>query len=243
MGSTTGDRTRRARFTIVHGYVLSIALHSAVAIPFVAHRLLPRPEEPPILVINLQYIVADEQTEQQVLEQVKGAADPEKSVETPKPVQAVPPPEPLPEPPPEPQPEKMQDAPVPVVTPPPLPPKDVSPGRDKQSVVGTDQSQVARTVKPDQDEDDELSEYVKVLSKKVRDNLVYPPNGRPASAVVAFTILADGKLRADSLRIAESTGQPRLDASALQTIRASAPFPKPPKELSVAIIVDFERKR
>jgi protein TonB len=226
--------TRRARFTLVHGFVVSLALHSAVAVPFVARRLVPRPDDPPVLVIDLQSIVEDEQTERKVLEQVKGTTDPEKIVEKPKPIQDEPP---------EPPPEKQQDATEePIVTVPSPPPQAASPGKDKQNVVGTDQNQTARTVKTEQQDDDELSDYVKVLSKKVRDNLVFPANGRPASAVVAFTILADGKLRPDSLKIAESSGQPRLDASALQTIRASAPFPRPPKELSVAIIVDFERK-
>ena len=126
----------------------------------------------------------------------------------------------------------------------PLPtPKLVSPGKDEQNIVGTDENQVARTVKAEQQEDDELSRYVKVLSKKIRENLVYPADGRRASAVVAFTILADGKLQPDSLKVAESSGQPKLDASALQTIRASAPFPQPPKELSIEIIVDFARRR
>jgi protein TonB len=225
---------RRARFTLVHGFVVSLALHSAVAIPFFTQRLVPRPDEPPILVIDLQNIIEDEQTEQKVLEQVKGTTEPEKTVEKPTPVQDKPPPEP--------QPERQPDA-EPVVTVPSPKPQVVCPGKDQQNVVGTDQNQVARTVRTEQQEDDALSAYVKVLSKKIRSNLVYPPDGRRASAVVAFTILADGKLRPDSLKIAESSGQPKLDASALQTIRASTPFPPPPKELSVAIIVDFDRKR
>jgi protein TonB len=44
------------------------------------------------------------------------------------------------------------------------------------------------------------------------------------------------------LKIVESSGQPKLDASALKTIRASAPFAPPPKEMTVAIAVAFGRK-
>lgn len=233
---------RRARFTIVHGLVVSLALHSAVAGPFAARRFWPRPEEPPILVIDLQNIIEDEQTERKVLEEVKGTADPEKVVEKPKPVEDKPPPEP---PPPEKPPEPAEE---PVVATPTPPPQDVSPGKDKQNVVGTDQNDVARTIKTPQQEQDELSDYVKVLSKKINANIVTLNSGRNASAVVAFTLLADGRLRPDSLKVAESSGLRQLDANALQTIRASVPFPPPPPEalvnnqLSVAVIVDFERK-
>jgi periplasmic protein TonB len=60
---------------------------------------------------------------------------------------------------------------------------------------------------------------------------------------VAFTILKDGNIRPETLKIVESTGQPKLDANAMQTIRASAPFDPPPEPLTIAVIVDFERKR
>src|SRR5262249_33507817 len=187
-------------------------------------------------------IEEDEQTEQKVLEQIKGENDPEKTVEKAKPPEEKPPPEPPP-------PEKQQEtAENPIVTPPPPKPQQVSPGKDKQDVVGTDQNQVAHTIKTPQQEQDELSDYVRVLSKKINANIVYVNGGRSASTVVAFTLLADGKLRPESLKVAESSGLRQLDANALQTIRASAPFPPPPPEalvnnqISVAVIVDFERK-
>jgi hypothetical protein len=48
---------------------------------------------------------------------------------------------------------------------------------------------------------------------------------------------------ADSARqIVDSSGQPKLDAAALKTIRDSAPFAPPPKELTISIAVDFARK-
>jgi protein TonB len=198
------------------------------------HFVLRPPEQPP-LVIDLQGIVEEDQVEQKVVEQVKGTTEPQETVD--KPVEDKPPPDPPP-------PDKPQESLDPVVAlPPPMRPQVVRPGTDQQNVVGANENQVAHTVRTQEEEDDELSEYVRVLSKKVRANLVYPQNGRSASAVVAFTILTDGTIRPGSLKIAETSGQPRLDESALQTIRASAPFPRPSKELSVAIIVDFERKR
>ncbi len=61
--------------------------------------------------------------------------------------------------------------------------------------------------------------------------------------MVAFTVLVSGQIRPGSLKIAESSGQAALDASALKTIRASAPFDPAPRELNLAITVDFARKR
>ena len=224
---------RRVRFTIVHGFVVSLALHSAVAVPFVAGRFVPKPDEPPTLVIDLRGLEADDQTEQQVLEQVKGAADPKKTVQNPTPVQDQPPPEPPP-------PEKQEAAEDPVVTPPTPPPQEVSPGKDKQNVKGTTQDATAQTVKTEPQPD--LSEYFKLLTKKIKENMGHPENGRRASAMVSFTIMTDGTIRADTLKIAESSGQARLDASALQTVRASAPFDRPPQELHVNLFVDFDPK-
>jgi protein TonB len=60
---------------------------------------------------------------------------------------------------------------------------------------------------------------------------------------VSFTILASGQIRPETLKIVTSSGQPRLDGGALKTIRASVPFDPPPKEITIAIAVDFGRKR
>jgi protein TonB len=59
---------------------------------------------------------------------------------------------------------------------------------------------------------------------------------------VSFTILPSGQIRPESVKIITSNGQPKLDASALKTIRASVPFDPPPKEMTVAIAVAFGRK-
>jgi protein TonB len=62
------------------------------------------------------------------------------------------------------------------------------------------------------------------------------------AATVSFTLLANGQIRPDSLKIVESSSQPKLDASALETVRSSVPFESPPKEMTVAIAVVFGRK-
>jgi protein TonB len=63
-----GPIKRKLRFTIYHGFAASILIHSAAALPFVAHSLEMQPDdEPELLVVELQGPVADEQTDQKVL--------------------------------------------------------------------------------------------------------------------------------------------------------------------------------
>lgn len=68
-------------------------------------------------------------------------------------------------------------------------------------------------------------------------------NGTTRSATVPFAVLRSGEIRTETLKIVTSSGQPRLDASALKTIRACIPFDPPPKEMTVVVAVDFGRKR
>jgi protein TonB len=233
-------------FTIYHGLAASIVLHSALALPFVVHAFASPPEEPPTLVIELQGVVADSQTEQKVAQETKGEAKAEEAVapavaETSvtqpiasevKPMEVAaddtgtepPPPEPVPTP-----------------SPPQAKPSPGSAGSSNSP--GVAQPQNAQMIRPDREA---IKEYVKLLTKKVQANLVYPEEGRRAglqgTATVSFTILSDGQIRPETLKIVQSSGQPRLDAGALKTIRASVPFAPPPKEMTVAIAVAFARK-
>jgi protein TonB len=229
----------RLRLSFIQACIASLLIHSAIALPFMLPRLIPKAEEPPTLVIDLQGVVSDEQEEASIQEQVKGATAPDD-----KTADAAPPPkeEPSP-PPPEPEPEKSQEAlPETAVTLPTPPPPTPEPGKDKSNVAGAQQQQIARSIRSSQQERDALSEYVKTLSKKIRRNLSYVNSGHRASAIVSFTILPDGRIRSETLKIVESTGQAKLDANALQTIRISAPFEAPPEQLNVAIVVDFEQR-
>ena len=59
---------------------------------------------------------------------------------------------------------------------------------------------------------------------------------------MSFTILTNAQIRPDALEIRVSGGQSKLDASALKTVRASAPFDPPQRQLPVAIAVVFGGK-
>jgi protein TonB len=206
------------KFTLYHGFAISLALHAAIGAPFAMYSLASPPDEPPTIVIDLQGVIANVQADQKVLEQIKGALEQEtveEQIETNETTVSMPPP--------------PDDA---------VEPK---PGIDLNDVAGVEQRQEARTIRTKQEQRDRFAEYVKLLSKKVRANLVHPKSGRRASAFVSFTILSSGQIRLDTLKIVQSSGQPALDASALQTIRASAPFDPPPEEATVTISVDFDR--
>jgi protein TonB len=116
-----------------------------------------------------------------------------------------------------------------------------------RNISGTEEPQDAQTIKTDHDaEIDHFKTYVKLLTKKVQANLIYPDDGRQAglqgTATVSFAILRSGQIQPDTLKIITSSGQPKLDASALKTVRSSVPFDPPPKEMTVAIAVAFSRK-
>jgi periplasmic protein TonB len=81
----------------------------------------------------------------------------------------------------------------------------------------------------------------------VQSRLVYPETGRWAglrgSAAVSSTILPDSALSPESLRIVSSSGEAKLDESALQTIRAAAPFEPPKREITLKITVIYGPQR
>ncbi len=248
-GETRGKKPGGgSEFTIYHGFAASLALHAAVALPFVLHALAPPPEDPPALVVELQGVVAEYQSEEKVLQETKGEAKQDKA-DMPKPAEA---PAAKTAPPDDPPPDVAEEGKA-ASTPPPAaatsPPASEarSGSAGANDISGVEARQNAQRIKADRDtEIDETNRYGKLLTKKVMGNLVYPDEGRQARlqgvATVSFTILESGQIRPDSLKILVSSGQPKLDASALKTVRSSAPFEPPPRELAVTIAVVFGRK-
>ena len=59
---------------------------------------------------------------------------------------------------------------------------------------------------------------------------------------ISFTIMQSGEIREGSLRVHKSSGHAVFDSGAVKSARVSAPFEKPPKELSVNIGVSFDVK-
>jgi protein TonB len=250
----------KPKSTIYQGFVVSLALHSTLALPFVLHGAAPRRVEPVTLVVEIDGVVADNQTEEKVLRETAGEPkqeepDREKPKDTPpKPTpEATPakerpadvaaeptpaPPEPIRPPAPAPAPAEEKNAPA-------IPMKAV--GTSPDDILGAEQQQNAQTIKIERDaEVSRLREYARQLSKRVQANLVYPQEGRQAdlqgTTTVSFTILPNGQIQPETLRITVSSGQLKLDASALETIRRSAPFGSPPIKMTVAIAVAFGQR-
>jgi protein TonB len=222
---------RTLKFTIWHGIAASLALHSAVALPFVVNNLTPPPDDSEVLVVELEGVISDTQLEEKVAQ-----APPDQPQPQPTPPQDEPPPEPQEDegskaPEPQPQISALQ---------PPAPPQ-------VRQVQDPDEQQKAQILKAERDlEADRLRKYIKRLTKKVQAHLVYPDEGRGAglhgNARVAFTLAPSGQIKPGTLAIAESSGQSKLDASALATVRASAPFEPPPNEMNVAFVVGYGKK-
>jgi periplasmic protein TonB len=243
---------RRLRFTIYHGFVASIAIHWAVALPFVVQSFAQPPDEPEMLALELQGVVADNQVVQKVLQETKGdvaqeekqAPDPQKPEQKPTPPaaskdeprevasddsEAPPPPAPAPA------------MPTPKAETSPAPAKQKTGSAGANNVTGTQEQQNAQTIKTDPDAAQRLAAYSRLVAKKVYAKLVAKYRDRK-SVTVSFRILSDGHISPDTLKIAGSSGDPRLDAGALQTVRASMPFPPPPEEVTVQFVLDFGLK-
>jgi periplasmic protein TonB len=253
--------THKRKFTILHGLAVSIAIHAVLGLPLLASVVRPAPPEEPPLFIELQGVAPDSPD----LAEVKPSDVDQKHAEpqlprpdTPEPAKDTPRQQPTPPPPSEEPPMEVADAddalrnpsqPAPpplspaVETPPPAAEKQAAP--DDSTVNGAKEyvppsRQFAQVEITDQ-------EYSALLMKKVRDNLVYPDQARRARlqgvATVSFVILSNGDIRPETLKVVRSSGQPALDGGALNTIRASAPFAPPPREMAVSIGVAFGPKR
>jgi periplasmic protein TonB len=240
---------RRSKFTIWHGLAASLAFHSLLGLRFVLYALAEPPDEAPTLVIELQGAVADNQAEQKIQQETKGST--EKETTEPAKQAEAPPPEPAKDDSP-----PVEDKEATLPAPAPEPPKQTSkpPAEAKagdagaNNIAGAEERQTAERIRTDREtEIEQLKEYVKLLSKRVQSHLVYPDEGRHAglqgTTTVSFAILPSGQIRSETLKVVTSSGQPKLDASALKTIHASIPFDPAPREMTIVIAVEFGRKR
>lgn len=229
-------------FTIYHGLAASLAIHAALAAPFVLPNWNTDPDESERLVVEFKGVAATDQVEEKVAQETKGEETQDK-VEAAKPEPAAPPQ------------EQEKEIPVEKEAERPAPPEEATASAQRptetksgeagtNNVVGVTERQEAQTIRADPVTEAELlRNYVKSLSKKVQSNLAYPDNARDAGlkggAFVSFTILPDGRVRSETLKIATSSGKPKLDAAALKTITASAPFDPPPREMTITVEVVY----
>ncbi len=253
--------TRKTWFTLYHAFALSLALHSAVVLPMVAHQFFAFRKEPQLLVIDFNDDATDEhQVEEKIREETK-AQDQQQEKEADKPKEMPKPKEEQPvdekqepqqeietedadrsqPPPPQAEKEKVEEKPIEKTE---TAASDTNPSPGTENKKGEEQQQNAQHLKTL--DRTQTQAYNILLQKKIRSHLVYPEGARRSGLQgfpkVAFTILTGGQLRPDSLKLVKSSGQPKLDAAALEAIRASAPFDPPPKDFSIVMDVDFFNK-
>jgi protein TonB len=95
------------------------------------------------------------------------------------------------------------------------------------------------------DETKELNKYLAALKKRMSSYIVYPreakKNGYVGVPKVGFAILKDGT--AENIHIVVSSGHEILDQSAMEAVRKSFPFDKPPRALrEVSIDIYFKKE-
>lgn len=170
-----------------------------------------------------------------------------------------PPPDPVPEPIPEPPPELPPPAieppePSPVQVKPPAKPKPKpkpapaarpSAPQPPPAPKGAEVARVQQTI-ASPDMQTLMQAYVRELSRMLQRSLVYPREARRegyvGSTTVRFSITEDGTILPGSLSIQRSSGYAILDEQALKTARSNAPFPAPPKSMTVSITIAFRER-
>jgi protein TonB len=235
---------RRLTFTIYHGLLASLAIHTALATPFALPRWTHAPDLPKPLVVEFKGVAADRQSDEMAAQETKGEETKDKT-------QAAKPEEAASSQPPEPD---EQKAPVEQEDGRPVPseeraapvaeqrPEEAKTGQaGANDIIGATQRREARTIQADPiTETDLIRNYLKLLKKKVQANLDSAHSAQLQGApLVSFTVLANGQIRPGTLKIRASSGKPKLDAGALKTIIACAPFDPPPREMTVSIDVEF----
>lgn len=236
---TANDGRRGTRFTLYHGLAASLVMHAALSLPYILSRFEPDQDDLSTLVFEMDGLASDEQADEKVQHDTAGQTQQAAQ----NAVQAQP------TPPSQQKPEADDGAPVRAnsVT---VAAKSLAKPEPAGStqVNGVEERQVARTIAHREvSEETLLRAYVKQVSKKIHARLVYPEEGRRAAlrgvTKVSFDILATGQIRSETLKVVSSSGQPQLDAGALKTIRGSAPFGPPSREMNVAIDVVFGPER
>jgi len=107
-------------------------------------------------------------------------------------------------------------------------------------------SQIQQSIVHEDQDKDKTRAYLARLSKRLQSNLVYPEEmrkkGMEGVSWISFTIMQSGEIREGSLRVHKSSGHAVFDSGAVKSARVSAPFEKPPKELTISIGVSFDVK-
>ncbi|HQC19805.1 MAG TPA: energy transducer TonB [Smithella sp.] len=87
-----------------------------------------------------------------------------------------------------------------------------------------------------------LNENFAYIRDRILKNVSYPDTARrkgwEGKVVLSFVIMANGSVKA--FKIIQSSGFTVLDKSAIETVRDTAPFPRPPGEAQLVIPITYQ---
>jgi TonB family protein len=90
---------------------------------------------------------------------------------------------------------------------------------------------------------DLLNAYISALARRVDSHLIYPNEVKKKRlqgvTQVSFVVTDAGEIKPGSLEIKRSSGSALLDSNAEKTILALVPFQKPPREMTIALEIEF----
>lgn len=236
------------KWNLGHWLVISVLIHACVIVPFACiglHAAAPV-HNTSKLRIDLFGMISDRQVEEK-----RKAPEPPPEVEKPEP---PPPPPPVVRPPV--KKHIVKRLPKKVVKPAPSPvkvekkvekPEKIEPVANTASAEvykGHDEvNQKQQTIRYEEQPADRMRDYLARLARRIRGNLQYPKEVRKKGIEgvtrITFVITESGTIKEDSLKVCRSSGFDAFDSNALKSVLASAPFDKPPKEMSVSMDVSF----
>ena len=112
-----------------------------------------------------------------------------------------------------------------------------------QPRAGGDMQQQQQAIAAHNDINDRIASYSARVSKILSAHFSYPQELKKKKiegiSLISFVIMESGEIRPNTLVVKRSSGNAALDASALRSVLGSAPFPKPPRELTYEFEENF----
>ncbi|MES2635952.1 MAG: energy transducer TonB [Pseudomonadota bacterium] len=221
--------------TLIWAIICSILLHAILVIALPNLKFNPSIEKPILLEIQLQKPVEPKPVE--IVPPAQPIEQPKPKVKKPEPIKKIVEPKPIAKPIPKPSPVTEVEEITPPVEAPPTPEViAVAPKVDPApvTVVAQPAPEVVKEPEPSQvDVDNALGEYGGLIGRAIAKHKQYPriAQMRGWQGQVLLDLKLDGNGKVLSASVRESSGYEALDKQALEMVRKASPFPAPPEAL------------